>query len=63
MSPPFISPLVSLKCRMCTRFVGDDLLLAPKNFQETAHVGDGAISLQSCQEAAMIYSGIRLLKV
>ena len=37
---------------------GYNLLLVPKNCYEPAHVGAGAISLQICQEAAIIYSVI-----
>ena len=44
-------------------FVGDNLLLVPKHFQEPSHVVASAVYLQGFQEAANIYSIVRLLKV
>ena len=42
---------------------GEELLLVSKHYQEISHKGDGAISLQSFQEAALIHIVVCLLEV
>ena len=42
---------------------GDGILLVPKNFQESAHVRAGAVSLQSRQEASKVDSVVWLAHV